>query len=164
MSDAIRRVVTGHDADGRAVVRSDERIEPMLLPSGDAALARLWSTETVPADNNGTGEETGPAAAVPIERGSVLWMVELMPGRASAPHRTHSIDYGIVLSGRIELVLIDGATVALAAGDIVVQRGTMHLWRNPSATEPARVAFVLVEARPVVIGGEPLPVEQHALG
>jgi quercetin dioxygenase-like cupin family protein len=86
----------------------------------------------------------------------------MLPGRASPMHRTNSIDYGIVLSGEIELELDDGVKTVVGAGGIVVQRGTIHRWRNPSPTVPCRIVFVLIEAPPVRIAGEPLPELQPA--
>ena len=59
-------------------------------------------------------------------------------------HTTRTIDYGIVLSGEIDLELDEGE-VHLKAGDVVVQRGTRHAWRNRSS-EPCRIAFVLIDS------------------
>ena len=72
-------------------------------------------------------------------------------------HRTNSLDYGIVLSGSIELELDDGAVTLIEEGSIIIQRGTIHAWRNPSADTPVRVAFVLLDAIPVTVDGTPLP-------
>ena len=153
----VRRVVTGHDPDGRAVLRSDDCFETRLIPSGDAAFALLWTTETVPADNNDETDGRERDAGLTLDRGSVLRVVDMMPGGTSPMHRTNSIDYGIILSGEVELELDDGATTLLGSGDIVVQRGTIHLWRNPSATEPCRIVFVLTEAAAYRHAGSPLP-------
>ena len=60
-------------------------------------------------------------------------------------HRTESVDYGIVVFGEIVLVLDDGSRTHLQAGDVVVQRGTDHAWENPSETNPARMAFILLD-------------------
>lgn len=60
-------------------------------------------------------------------------------------HRTESVDYGIVVHGEIVLVLDDGSRTQLQAGDVVVQRGTDHAWENPSETNPARMAFILLD-------------------
>ena len=68
----------------------------------------------------------------------------------------NNIDYGIVLSGEVELELDDGAVTTARSGDIIVQRGTMHLWRDPSATETCRIVFVLIEANTVVASGAAL--------
>ena len=143
---AVRRVVTGHDRNGRAVLRSDDRFETQLIPSGDAAFALLWTTETVPADNNDETDGRLRDAGLTLDGGSVLRIVDMMPGGASPTHRTNSIDYGIVLSGEVELELDDGVLTLLGPGDVVVQRGTIHLWRNRSTTNVCRIAFVLTEA------------------
>jgi quercetin dioxygenase-like cupin family protein len=145
---SVRRVVTGHDSDGRAIVRSDERFTTVPIPSGDAAFALLWTTDSVPADNNDETDGRLRDAGLTLDRGSVIRIVDMLPGGVSPMHRTHSIDYGIVLSGEVELELDDGSITLLGPGAIVVQRGTMHLWRNPSATVTCRIAFVLIEALP----------------
>jgi len=142
----VRRVVTGHDREGRAVLRSDDRFETQLIPGGDAAFALLWTTESVPADNNDETDGRLRDAGLTLDRGSVIRVVDMMPGRVSPMHRTNSIDYGIILSGEVELELDDGATTRLGPGDIVVQRGTIHLWRNPSTSQACRIVFVLTEA------------------
>jgi quercetin dioxygenase-like cupin family protein len=154
---AVRRVVTGHDAQGRAVLRSDDRFEPQLIPSGDAAMALLWTTATVPADNDDETDGRERAAGTTLTGGSVIRIVDMLPGQASPFHRSNSIDYGIVMSGRVVLEVDDGAATELGPGDVVVQRGTVHLWRNPSDTEVCRIVFVLVEATPATVAGAPLP-------
>jgi quercetin dioxygenase-like cupin family protein len=64
------------------------------------------------------------------------------------------VDYAVVISGEIDMEL-DGETVTLKAGDVIVQRGTIHNWVNRS-NAPATVAFVLVAAKPVTAGGKTL--------
>lgn len=156
MSRSFRRVVTGHDAMGLAIVRSDDVLTPSPIPSGDAAFQLIWTTPTVPADLNASTD--GPASAgLTLHGGSVIRIVDMLPGKASPMHRSWSIDYGIVLSGALELELEDGSVTPLAAGDVVVQRGTNHLWRNPSPDTICRIAFVLIEALPVTIDGRALP-------
>jgi len=152
----VRRIVTGHNAEGRAVFRSDEQFEPKVIPSGDAAMALVWTTATVPADNNDETDGRERDAGVTLNSGSVIRIVDMLPGGQSPFHRTNSIDYGIVLSGQLELELDDGVKTLLGPGDIVVQRGTMHLWRNPSADEVCRIAFILIEAPPYRLNGEAL--------
>jgi quercetin dioxygenase-like cupin family protein len=153
----VRRVVTGHDATGRAVLRSDDHIEPELIPSGDAAMALLWTTATVPADNDDETDGRERAAGTTLNGGSVIRIVDMLPGEASPMHRSNSIDYGIVLWGRIVLEVDDGAETELGTGDVVVQRGTIHRWRNPSDREVCRIVFVLIEAPAATVDGEPLP-------
>ena len=69
-------------------------------------------------------------------------------------HRTQSIDYAVVMSGEIDMEM-DGTTVHLRAGDVLVQRGTIHNWIN-RGTEACVIAFVLVSAKPVTVGGKTL--------
>jgi quercetin dioxygenase-like cupin family protein len=69
-------------------------------------------------------------------------------------HRTDSIDYAVVMAGEIEMDL-DGEVVKLKAGDVLVQRGTIHNWIN-RGTEACVIAFVLVSAKPVTVGGKTL--------
>lgn len=156
-SPPVRRIVTGHDAAGRAVIRSDELLPVEPIPSGDAAFGLVWTTASVPADNNDETDGRLRDAGLTLRRGSVIRIVDMLPCGQSPFHRSSSIDYGIVLSGAVELELDDGVTTTARAGDIVIQRGTVHLWRNPSASEVCRIAFVLIEAAPVVVGGTPLP-------
>lgn len=152
----VRRVVTGHDEQGRAVFRSDQGFETTDIPSGDASFALMWTTQNVPADNNDEIDGRDRDAALTIHEGSVIRVVDMLPGRASPMHRTNSVDYGIVMTGRVELELDDGVKTLLGPGDIVVQRGTMHAWRNPSGTEPCRIVFVLIEAQAYRHEGQPL--------
>lgn len=153
----VRRIVTGHDDAGRAVFVSDRRFDPVAVPSGDAAMCLVWTAPDLPVNNDDPVDGREREAGLTLNGGSVIRTVDMLPGRSSPMHRTSSIDYGIVLSGRLELELDDGATIALSPGDIVVQRGTIHLWRNPSRTEPCRIVFVLTEATPATVNGQPLP-------
>lgn len=153
----VRRVVTGHDEAGRAVIASDAQFDPTPIPSGDAEFALIWTTSAVPVDNDDDSEGRDRAAGLTLHQGSVIRIVDMLPCRASPFHRSNSIDYGIVLSGEIELEVDDGEIRHLSAGDIVVQRGTIHLWRNPSETVPARIAFILIEATPRHADGQALP-------
>lgn len=158
--DAVRRIVTGHDPAGRAVVISDASFEPAMVPSGDAAMCLIWTAPTLPVDNDDPTDGRTREAGLTLKGGSVIRTVDMLPGRSSPMHRTNSLDYGIVISGRLELELDDGAVTQLGAGDIVVQRGTIHLWRNPSETEMCRIVFVLTEASAATVAGRALP-ERH---
>ncbi len=156
MTGAVRRVVTGHDAEGKAVIRLDGAFEPAIIPSGDAAFALVWTTASVPADNNDETDGRERDAGLTLHKGSVIRIVDMLPGGASPMHRTNSIDYGVVLTGAVELELDSGEKTVLRAGDVCVQRGTMHLWRAVG-DEPCRIAFILIEALPYMHEGRPLP-------
>jgi quercetin dioxygenase-like cupin family protein len=153
---AIRRVVTGHDEQGRAIVKSDDTSQPKRIPSGDADFLLLWTTPQVPADNNDETDGRARDAGTTLNGGSVFRIVDMLPGCQSPMHRTSSIDYGIVLEGEIELELDDGRCVSVGRHGVIVQRGTIHLWRNRT-DQICRIAFVLIEAAPYRHAGQPLP-------
>jgi quercetin dioxygenase-like cupin family protein len=155
MDNSFRRIVTGHDAAGMGVVISTDTLTPTVIDSGDAAFQLVWTTPTVPVDLNAGTDGPIPAGKT-LHGGSVMRMVDMLPGRSSPMHRSFSMDFGIILSGSVELELEGGAVVTASAGDVVVQRGTNHLWRNPSADTVCRIAAVLIEAAPVVIDGKTL--------
>jgi quercetin dioxygenase-like cupin family protein len=156
-SPPVRRIVTGHDASGKAVFCSDDLLPVEPIPSGDAAFSLIWTTASVPADNNDETDGRDRDAGLTLHRGSVIRIVDMLPGGTSPMHRSSSLDYGVVLSGDVELELDDGAVTTARVGDIIVQRGTIHLWRNPSATEICRIVFVLIEAAPKIVDGRSLP-------
>jgi quercetin dioxygenase-like cupin family protein len=141
----VQRIVTGHDEHGRAIFKSEDVTPTKLIPSGDAAMLLVWTTATVPADNNDETDGREREAGVTLEGGSVIRIVDMLPGKESPMHRTNSIDYGIVLEGEIELELDDGAKRTVHQGGIIVQRGTIHLWRN-TTDKVCRIAFILIEA------------------
>lgn len=151
----VQRVVTGHDASGRAIFKSEDVTPTKLISSGDASFLLVWTTATVPADNNDETDGRCREAGLTLNGGSVIRVVDMQPGKASPMHRTNSIDYGIVLEGEIELELDDGAKKTVRRGGIIVQRGTNHLWRNTTDTV-CRIAFILIEASAYLHNGVPL--------
>jgi quercetin dioxygenase-like cupin family protein len=150
MSTIPRRVVTGHDEHGVSVFAADGPV-PVVRTAPDGALFyEIWGTDSAPAPigqdpvNAGTPDPTLDALTVPpAPNGTKIRINEFPPGVVSPVHRTQSVDYGIVLSGEVVLVLDDAETV-LQAGDVVVQRGTSHRWENRSGAT-ARMAFILVD-------------------
>ncbi len=151
----VQRVVTGHNAQGRAVFKSEDVSPTRLIPGGDASFLLIWTTDSVPADNNDESDGRTRDAGITLNHGSVIRIVDMLPGKASPMHRTNSIDYGIVLEGEIELELEDGACRTIRQGGIIVQRGTNHLWRN-TTDKVTRIAFVLIEAPAYLHQGKPL--------
>ncbi|MFM9970850.1 MAG: cupin domain-containing protein [Burkholderiales bacterium] len=152
----IRRIVTGHDAKGHAVVVSDAPIKGQELANGKASFAVIWKTISSPVDNNNATDRAAEPVGLAQQGGSVLRVVDMPPGSRSPMHRTDSLDYGIVLAGPVDLELDNGHTTTVNAGEIVVQRGTIHAWIN-RGTKVARVAFVLLDANSAMIDGKPLP-------
>lgn len=151
----VQRVVTGHDENGRAVFKSEDFSPTKMIPSGDASFLLVWTTATVPADNNDETDGRERDAGLTLNQGSVIRVVDMLPGKESPMHRTNSIDYGIVLEGEIELELEDGRKKSVGQGGIIVQRGTNHLWRNTS-DKVCRIAFILIEAPAYLHNGKPL--------
>ena len=156
MSEKVRRVVTGHAADGAAVFIDDALFEPKIIPSGDAAMSTIWTTLNVPADLNDETDGAKRDAGTTLKGGSVIRIVDMLPNCSSPMHRSSSIDYGIIISGKIELELDNNVVKTMGQGDIIVQRGTIHKWRNPSSTDICRIVFVLTEAKPYIFNGQPL--------
>ncbi|HEY6257306.1 MAG TPA: cupin domain-containing protein [Xanthobacteraceae bacterium] len=150
----VRRVVTGHDDNGRAVVAIDEISANVISRRPAHASCVVWSTGSFPSDNSTTLDGGARAVASTDPGGSVFRIVEYAPGVAPRNHRTESIDYAVVMAGEIDME-IDGASVHLRAGDVLVQRGTIHNWIN-RGTAPCVIAFVLIAAKPVERGGRVL--------
>ena len=171
-----RRVVTGHDASGRAVIASDGPpptvVEIAAVPG--TVFHEIWATEATPAPiDNGPDPTLGPLRLVPPAGGTRIRIVDIPPdavqnslsrdevaeafasigapaahgaeGPHALMHRTETVDYGILLSGELWLVVDEGET-RLGPGDVVVQRGTNHAWSNRTG-DTARIAFVLVDGR-----------------
>jgi hypothetical protein len=171
----VRRVVTGHSAEGKSVVVSDGPTEPVqlsLMPGAD--LHRLWGADEVPRfPDRGEpppahdyfpppggvrfafftvppGSQRPPAD---LDLGAALQEVERkMPGafqyhEATAPgmHTTPTLDFEVVLVGEVWMELDDKVVVHLRAGDTVVQNGTRHAWRNHT-DQPAVLAVFLAGA------------------
>jgi quercetin dioxygenase-like cupin family protein len=157
MSIAIRRVVTGHDAQGRAKVLIDEQVRNVFSHRPGAHYSVIWSSDTLPADNDGSDDPSGKKIGTTIANGSVFRVVSFGPGVAPRNHRTDSIDYAVVISGEIDMVL-DDETVRLKAGDVLVQRGTIHNWVN-NGRAPCVIAFALISAKPVTAGGKTLSAQ-----
>jgi mannose-6-phosphate isomerase-like protein (cupin superfamily) len=176
----IRRVITGHDTQGRAVVVSDEHapaVRTNPLRPGHVS-TDLWKTASTPVVLRSTMDDPtgGPKQIHPLPGGTVFRISELAPepeairnldperarevframgnegaatfgrgGRHPMMHRTETLDYAVVLDGRVTLVL-DDQDVELEAGDVVIQCGTNHAWSNRSDT-PCRMLYVLIDGQ-----------------
>lgn len=144
----IRRVVTGHDGQGRSIVISDAALAEHRFPSESMISTHVWATGQAPADmdveDDGRGSLRGTA---PAHGGTRIGVLDIAPSeQAGALHRTDTIDYVICMAGEVEMQL-DDATVRLKSGDILVQRGTMHAWINRGQA-PARLVYVLIDGQP----------------
>ena len=157
MSMNIRRVVTGHDAQGKAKVLIDEKVGNVISSRPGAHSSVIWSSEALPVNNDGDRDPSHKKIETTIPGGSVFRIVSFGPGVSPRNHRTVSIDYAVVMSGEIDMEL-DGDTVHLKAGDVLVQRGTIHNWVNKGSA-PCVIAFALIAAKPVSAGGKTLQAQ-----
>jgi quercetin dioxygenase-like cupin family protein len=157
MALQLRRVVTGHDTNGRAVVKIDEISKNLISARPGSTACVVWTTESFPVDNTGAADEGLRKTGTTLGNGTVFRVVEFAPGVAPRVHRTNSIDYAVVISGEIDMEL-DNSVVHLKAGDVLVQRGTIHNWVN-RGNAPCVIAFVLIDAKPVEVGGKVLQAQ-----
>ena len=157
MALQLRRVVTGHDTNGGAVVKIDEISKNLVSARPGATACVVWTTESFPVDNTGEADEGLRKTGTTLSNGTVFRVVEFASGGAPRVHRTDSIDYAVVISGEIDMEL-DNSVVHLKAGDVVVQRGTIHNWVNRGGA-PCVIAFVLIDAKPVEVGGKVLQAQ-----
>jgi len=173
-SKSVRRVVVGHDKQGKAVALFDGPATPKARSLGGNAVLNLWVTGEFPVDVNGSADKAQTQVGVPPPaNGTIFRIVDFPPAAAHAApshvdhekvlramgidpatqgytrhantHRTRSIDYAIVLDGEIDM-LMDDSEVHLSAGDVLIQQGTNHAWVNNSGRN-CRVAFVLIDAQ-----------------
>ncbi|NQV55492.1 MAG: cupin domain-containing protein [Rhodospirillales bacterium] len=167
---AIRRVVTGHDENGKAIVLFDGDAPNVKRPTGAIESTLLWVNENTPASNKGDTDAGNMEVGIaPGDGGAIFRIVEFGPdqdpsteeldylskagaeqhegARHPGMHKTRSIDYAVVMSGEIDM-LLDDTEVRVKAGDVIVQRGTIHAWAN-RGSEPCTIAFILIDAEPV---------------
>jgi quercetin dioxygenase-like cupin family protein len=144
-------VRTTHDANGTSIFASDETVTPFHPFGPENTGFSIFDTRpSVPVSN--TDPVSVPVNAIPrCAPGGTLFAVSDFPPHYSAPmHRTVTIDYAVVLSGEIVLLLDGGEEKTLRVGDMLVQQGVNHEWCNRGDV-PCRVLFVLVSAKKVVL-------------
>jgi quercetin dioxygenase-like cupin family protein len=147
MALKVRRIITGHDQSGKAIAKIDEVVTNIREGRPGAHAHAIWTTEGFPASND-TREDAG---ARPVQTtlpgGTIFRVIEFKPGVQARNHRTDSIDYIVCMAGEIDMDL-DGTVVRLKAGDVMVQRGTIHNWIN-NGKESCILAVILIDAKPV---------------
>jgi quercetin dioxygenase-like cupin family protein len=155
MSTGIRRVVTGHNESGRATVQIDAEVTNASSGRQGVTSSVVWSTQNFPVDNDSQVDPSNSIFKTTLDNGTIFRIVRYEPGVLPRNHRTDSIDYAVVMKGRIDMELDDGLVVTLNAGDVLVQRGTVHNWNN-RYNEDCIIAFTLISAKPVCINGATL--------
>ncbi|CAN8102560.1 unnamed protein product [Discula destructiva] len=153
-------LITSHNDEGKAVIKETEPVKWVNFDEDRLSMAVLWTTQ-FPTDLNADADiklhrermaQGGTGLA--LGGGTVLRYVEFAPGYECMMHRTQSVDYGIVTLGEVIAKFDSGEERLMHAGDVCVQRGTMHSWTNNSKTEWARMIFALQDAKPFYVGGE----------
>ncbi|KAJ5807940.1 Cupin 2 conserved barrel [Penicillium riverlandense] len=155
--------ITGHDAEGKALIHSSTPSQWQTFEGAATAFDLIYTTGQFPVNLNGDADiraheqliQSGQLGPV-NPNGTVCRVVDFGPHNLFLMHRTQSLDYGVVLEGEMEMLVDVGDPVLMKRGDVIVQRATLHGWRNPSETEWARMFFVLQECQPVTIGGKEL--------
>jgi mannose-6-phosphate isomerase-like protein (cupin superfamily) len=168
-----RRVVTGHDKSGKAVILRDDVPEVTVRARTGGRAQQMWYTAETPAEEVTAADPTGKITGTnPPLTGSIFRILEipaessytprteadadehrkstgvevgpLGKGKHPGMHRTHSIDYALILDGEIDM-LLDDSEVHCKAGDVMIQQGTNHAWANRSKG-PCTIAFILIGA------------------
>lgn len=144
-----RRIVTGHDAGGKAIIWMDGAASNHKYPDEKVSSTLMWSTDTTPATYFGTEDEGARILGTnPPANGSRFTMMEFQPGNAHhGLHQTDTIDFVVCISGEMTMYVDDGKSVTLYPGDVLIQRGTAHGWVN-NGNVPCRLAVVLIDGTP----------------
>jgi quercetin dioxygenase-like cupin family protein len=143
------RIVTGHDEGGKAILLYNGPAQDSQMRFNGPRTTLFWGTDSLPATNAGDEDIALRADEVaPPPNGSWFRIVDYPPGFPGRRHKTDTIDYAICMSGEIDMELDDGVMVHMKAGDVLVQRGTVHSWIN-KGDETCRIAFILIDAEPV---------------
>lgn len=159
----IYRFVTDHDKEGKAIFQKDLEENLPWQERGDEVRFGLgYTTNQTPVElSHGADVKTyqnhlKDPPGIMIPGGTVLRFVDMPPGATSAMHRTVSLDYGVVLEGTIDLILDSGEVRSMKRGDVAIQRGTNHAWKNTNPDTWARMMYVLQECKPISIAGKEL--------
>lgn len=160
---SLKRFITTHDPATKKAVFSDvvdETLSWDRIPKATFGLPYVTKGHPVELNNDADVKVYTPflekAPGLVTSGGTVLRFVDMEPGALSPMHRTVSLDYGVVIEGEVELILDSGEKRILKRGDVAIQRGTMHAWRNLSKDSWSRMMYVLQESKPVEIDGEAL--------
>ena len=156
----MRRVVTSHSEEGKAVVLQDTQLSCPILPHG-AASAQIWCSDTSPADV-ASPDDKGLTETGFVNGGSIFRVVDLPPHSVGALHRSISLDYIIVQKGSVVLTLDDGSRTRVEQGGLIVQQATMHGWDN-EGDDWARILCIMLPAKAPTVKGKELQTDLDAL-
>jgi quercetin dioxygenase-like cupin family protein len=158
----IKRYITSHESSGKSVFSTSISEDVPSTAITGAAFSLAYTSQNFPVDLNSEADISSYSThlqeppGISLGNGTVLRYVDFCPEAVAPMHRTLSLDYGVVIEGEVEAVLDSGEVKVLKRGDVLVQRGTLHAWRNKSKTDWARMLFVLIGAKPVLVDGKEL--------
>lgn len=143
----VRRVVTTHNKNGKSVIWMDDFAKNVKRPNNFIISTLLWSSDETPA-NYIKEYDYGSCVlgSAPPVNGSRFIMFEVLPGGEGKFHHTDSLDYVVGIEGEM-VMLLDDNEVILKPGDVLIQRGTNHGWKN-RGNVTAKVAIVLIDGYP----------------
>ncbi|KAI2643556.1 hypothetical protein GGS21DRAFT_486077 [Xylaria nigripes] len=153
-----RRFITSHNAEGKGVfVVDDEGDHHRIMVQGAGVANIIYSTNSNPVDMNNEKDikyarENEPG--IHVTNGSVVRLIDFAPGIESPIHRAMSIDYGVVIEGKFLLTLDSGESKVMLPGDMSVNRGCMHKWKNLDEKNPGRMVFILLDVAPLEVNGK----------
>ncbi|KAK6214353.1 hypothetical protein LQW54_004581 [Pestalotiopsis sp. IQ-011] len=155
------RFITDYNSEGKSVFSTVFDTEMENKDVFNVTVHAAFVSATSPAQMNAGADleamqSLPPATGIGREGATVARLVDFPPGQMTFMHRTVTVNHGVHISGDLELVLDSGEARRLRPGDVVVQRGTNHAWRNSHPTETARAFFVMAPIVPLVIDGEQL--------
>jgi len=176
---SLRRIVTKHDKDGIAVVDTDTTVHSQNAAKWNVSLGTIWATDAVPTNDNNLNVDgaTRPIHDIVSPNGTACLYTDLGPGVTVPMHRTSTVDLNVLsqnlsntfhggntliiactVYGEVILIMENGEEYHLKnPGDTVVQKGTLHAWKNPINTWTRWVTFV-IDAEPAAgVDGQPLP-------
>ena len=149
-----RRIVTGHK-NGVATIIQDSLVENVMTNEAGFVVSDVWATDTMPVNVDKSAKIEDVFFPVVQQNGSLFRYVHIPPDaelkkyyefKPDAPHpfmhKTETLDYIIILSGEVYLIMEDTETL-LKAGDIVIQCATNHAWSNRTDKSCIQLAILL---------------------
>jgi quercetin dioxygenase-like cupin family protein len=153
--------ITTHNTAGKATIHSSNKDSLAVYPGMRTSHKLVYTSVGLPIDINNEHDIAAHQAlaasgnlSIVKPNGTVCRIVDFAPHNKGMMHRTQSLDLGVVLEGSVVMELDDGSATRMEKGDVAVQRGTMHSWKNASEEGWARMLFVLQESSPLLVSGE----------
>jgi hypothetical protein len=144
-SRTFRRVVTANNAQGKSYFLSDQRVSGTVWETGPGLPLGPWDANEARAPLPSTRPHIEPPVVGGIRLNTALIAPSTAGPRREDFHRTSTIDLIYIAAGRGLTLLLDEGETVLNEGDVVIQRNTMHAWRNLGGTGPITLVAVMVK-------------------